>query len=204
MPTTTEEKKAGMVSVTEVLSYFKEQWYIDWVCRVGKAEANRVSKASMKVGSRVDELIKSGLMPKKKDSQEVDNCILAYDKWKAVYQPKSIVSGTRLFATIDGVQVTGEPDLFVDDVLVDIKCASKISPSYWLQVNVYKYLQVKQWLYPSAEMIRSKVAILRLDKVSGSYEYVVKDYDAKCVDVWCGMLKAMMYFKKESNDGDEL
>ena len=193
------------IRITEVLSFFKEQWYIDWVHKVGRTEANKISKASMKVGSRVDELIKTDSVPTNKDSAEVVTAFNAYGKWKAIYQPKSIIPGTRLFATIEGVEVTGEPDLFVDDVLVDIKCASKISPSYWVQVNMYKYLQVKQWCDPSAEMVKGKVGILRLDKTTGSYEYVVRDYEPHLVDVWCGLLKAMVYFKgEEDNGGDEL
>ena len=73
-----------------------------------------------------------------------------------------------------------------------------------MQVNVYKYLQVKQWSDPSAEMVKAKVGILRLDKTTGSYEYVVRDYEPHLVSVWCGLLKAMVYFKGESHDGDEL
>jgi len=187
------------VRVTEVLSFFKEQWYIDWVHKVGRTEANKISKASMKVGSRVDELIKTNSVPTNKDSVEVVTAFNAYGKWKAVYQPKSIIPGTRLFATIEGVEVTGEPDLFVDDVLVDIKCATKISPSYWVQVNMYRMLNGSP---PNDDLW--KVGILRLDKTTGSYEYVVKDYDESLVDVWCGLLKAMMYYKGESHDGGEL
>jgi len=178
------------IRVTEVLNYFLEPWVLDWTLKVGKKEANRIKKESMKIGTRVDEIIKkecveSSHIPTqyKKESQEVQNCLIAYRKWADVYKPKSIIPGTRLNAVVDGVAVTGEPDLFVDDVLVDIKCSSKISPSYWVQVNVYKYLQVKQWSDPSAEMVKGKVAILRLDKVTGSFEYVVKDYDPSLVAV---------------------
>lgn len=191
----------SVVRVTEVLDYFKEPWYADWLCKVGKREANRIGREAMKVGTRVDEIIKAdpfmgvekiGIKPKE---QEVMSCVTAYSKWLEVYKPKSITSGTRLFATIDGIDVTGEPDLFVDDVLMDIKCASKISLKYWIQVNMYRFLQGNN---------PGKVAILRLDKKIGSYEYVVKDYDPKLVDVWFGMMRAMVYLKGEENDGDEL
>jgi hypothetical protein len=196
------------IRVTEVLSFFKEQWYIDWVHRVGRTEANKISKASMKVGSRVDELIKTDSVPTNKDSVEVVTAFNAYGKWKAVYQPKSIIPGTRLFATIEGVEVTGEPDIFVDDVLVDIKCSSKISPSYWVQVNMYKYLKHIEHadiaVSPNVFKYNGKVGILRLDKTTGSYEYVVRDYEPHLVDVWCGLLKAMVYFKGEEDNGDEL
>lgn len=184
-----------MIRVTEPLNYFKEPWYIDWVHRVGRTEANKISKASMKVGTRVDELIKTALVPTIKDSPEVHSCIAAFNKWRSLYTPLSLVNGIRLFKSIEEVEVTGEPDLFVDDVLVDIKCASKISPSYWIQVNMYRQLQGST----------GKVAILRLDKTTGSFEYVVKDYDPFMCVIWLGLCRAMLYLKgEEDNGGDEL
>lgn len=189
----------GQVRVTEVLNYFKEPWYIDWVCRVGKREANRISKASMKIGTRVDELIKSSSDPNKKDSNEVCMAMTGYLKWKDIYKPKSIIPGTRLNATIEGVEVTGEPDLYVDDVLVDIKCSAKIDPKYWVQVNMY------EWLRSITPEINDfgKVAILRLDKTTGSFEYVVKDYDPRLVECWLGMMRMYCYLK-ENDNGAEL
>lgn len=183
-----------MIRVTEPLYYFSEPWLVDWKLMVGKAEANRISKSSMKIGSRVDELIKTGEKPTKKDKPEVHSCMQAFDKWRSIYTPLSLEIGVRLFKSIEEVEVTGEPDIFVDDVLVDIKCATKISPSYWIQVNMYRKLQGET----------GKVGILRLDKTTGSYEYVVKDYDPSLVNVWCGLMRAMVYFKGESNDGTEL
>lgn len=186
------------VRVTQILDYFKEPWYIDWVCRVGKAEANRTGKRAMKVGSRVDELIKMNGKPVAKDSDEVKLCYSAFEKWRAIYQPKEVVNGTRMNNVIEGIAVTGEPDIFVDGVLVDIKCAGKISPKYWIQVNVYRELTKL-----CRKDVPEKVAILRLDKKIGSYEYVVKDHDKSLVDVWVGMARAYMYLKGEE-DGAEL
>lgn len=181
------------ISVTTVLDYFATPWLVDWKLRVGKKEAGRISREAMKIGSRIDEIIKSGKVKSfSKEKDEVKNCIRAYDKWHEVYQPKSITPCTRLFATIDGIEVTGEPDLMVDDVLVDIKCSSKISLNYWLQVNMYRRLQGNSM---------DKVAVLRLDKVTASYEYVVKDYDPKLVEVWCGLLKAYCYYKGDDDGG---
>jgi hypothetical protein len=48
------------VRVTEVLGFFKQDWYVKWVDKNGLAVCNRIGKASMKVGSRVDEIIKEG------------------------------------------------------------------------------------------------------------------------------------------------
>lgn len=187
----------GAIRVTEPLDFFKMDWYTDWVCRVGKREANRIKKEAMEIGSAVDECIKTGkvkVIPKHK--VEIENCLKAYRSWKEVYQPKEIVPGVRLFATIDGVDVTGEPDIFVDGVLVDLKCSKKISLNYWIQVNVYRFLHEG-----IGHFGLGKVGILRLDKITGSYEYVEKDYDPSLVRVWCGLMKAMIYFKGEEADG---
>ena len=202
-----------MIRITEVLSYFSEPWLVDWKLRTGKAEANRIGKASMRIGSRVDEVIKSccpilnqtyiySLPSKEKD--EVRQCLEAFNKWMNVYKPKEVISGTRLYATIEGQEVTGEPDIFVDGVLVDIKCASKISPSYWVQVNMYEYLNFMSKFPDGTIYFPRKVGILRLDKTTGSYEYVVKEFDRKLCDVWCGLMRAMVYFKGDNHVGCEL
>ena len=181
----------GAIRVTEPLDYFKQDWYCKWLCRVGMREANRIKKEAMAIGSAVDECIKTGqvkVLPKYK--VEIENCLRAYKSWKEVYRPKEIVPGVRLFGNVGGVKVTGEPDIFVDGVLVDIKCARKISLSYWIQVNVYRFLGMET----------GKVAILRLDKVTGSYEYVEKDFDLSLVSVWIGLMNAMVYFKGDEAD----
>jgi hypothetical protein len=183
------------IRVTEVLSYFKEPWYIDWVCRVGKAEANKTGKRAMKIGSRVDELIKEGKEPVAKDCDEVKTAYSAFVKWRSLYTPLSLEPGVRLFKQIEEVEVTGEPDLFVDGVLIDIKCATKISKSYWIQVNMYRMLHGST----------GRVGILRLDKTSGSFEYVVKEHDPFMCVLWVGMMRTMLYLKGDvENDGDEL
>ena len=201
------------IRVTEVLNYFKEPWYIDWVHRVGRTEANKISKASMKVGTEVDKIIKENVsgnyLPEKHKNKEVENCIEAYKKWFKVYQPKSITPCTRLYSTIEGHEVTGEPDLMVDGVLVDIKCSSKISPSYWLQVNMYSILHNIQannldfdTVYKLLKLKKPhKVGILRFDKITASYEYVLQDYSPSLVDCWVGLMRAFYYYKGEDNGG---
>ena len=192
------------IRVTEVLDYFKEPWYTNWVVRVGKREGNRVSKAALKVGTRVDEYIKTYAKgelgsAKRKEKPEVESCLQAFEKWEKVYQPASIKPCTRLFATIDGIEVTGEPDLMIDDVLVDIKTSKHIDIKMWVQVNMYQYLSEMRSAYIG--LTPPKVGILRLDKTTASYEYVVKDYDPSLVNVWCGMLRAFVVFNKEALDG---
>lgn len=206
------------IRVTHVLGYFKEPWYIDWMLRelsqafkdcpdIEKAKKFALSKIKKaaddgaEIGTNLDKAIKDDpFLTKfvKKMVPEEELCMLAYRKWLDVYKPKSIVPCTRLNATIEGVEVTGEPDLMVDGVLVDIKCARKISLKYWVQVMVYSFLSYGAH---SLKTVGCKVGILRLDKTTGSYEYVVKDYDPKLVDVWLGMMEAMVYLKGD-DDGN--
>ena len=47
----------------------------------------------------------------------------------------------------------------------DLKCGSQIRPSHWTQVAAYSWLS-------DPEVNTNILAILRLDKVTGSYEYV--------------------------------
>lgn len=203
-----------MTRVTEALNFFKEPWYIDWLLReislafkdIGDIEKakkfalSKLKKASddgAEIGTKLDAIIKADPFlknPIPKLSVEEEFCLIAYRKWLAVYQPKSITPCVRLYGEIDGIEVSGEPDLDVDDVLVDIKCAMKISLKYWVQLMLYRFLRKS----------KGRVAVLRLDKKTGAYEYVIKDYDENLVSVWLGLARAMVYLKGDDNDGVEL
>lgn len=201
---------AEPIRVTQVLDYFAEPWKLDWYAKNGKAHCNRVSKAAMKIGSRVDEIIKSANLVLKKEAVEVNFAINAYIKWREIYQPKAVVPCTRLYATIEGVEVTGEPDIMVDDVLVDIKCAAKISPKHWVQVWMYRWLMLLT-MDKVTPQFPNKVGILRLDKKTGSYEYVVRQcgtggnsWDKNILNVWTGLMLAMVYLNGEEPDGTDV
>ena len=197
----------NQIRVTQVLDYFKEPWYTDWVVKVGRREANRISKQALKTGALVDTIIKASpkeenqhLPEYKKISHEASQCLKAYWKWVEVYKPESITPCERLNTTIEGVEVTGEPDIMVDDIIVDIKCSNRIDIRHWIQVNMYKYLWKVEPVFKDKREL-GKVGILRLDKVSGSYEYQVKDFDSSLVDVWVGLLRAFMVFNREVLSG---
>lgn len=184
------------IRITQVLDYFKEDWYIDWVLRFGKAHCNRVSKEAMAIGTFVDEAIKSGkVVAPKKHSHEIGNCLSAYKKWRETYQPKSISPCSRMRFEDERFIITGEPDLDIDKCITDIKCSSKISLKYKIQVNMYEFLRRKNGMEPYDD-----VAILRLDKSLGSFEYWRDKYDPKLVSVWCGLAEAYVLFKGDSDE----
>lgn len=200
-----------MIRITEPLNYFKEPWYIEWVLRefaknfkecadVEKAQKfamrdlKRIMNEATDIGTEVDAIIKANPMECKATHKriEVNQCLVAYEKWRKVYEPKSIVPCERFNINV-GEDISGEPDIIVDGVLVDIKCSARISKGYWLQVNAYAHLK--------EDFKGNKVGILRLDKETASYEYVVKDYDPNLVAVWMGLMRAYIYFKGEENGG---
>lgn len=198
--------------MTEPLNYFKEPWYVEWVLRVfanrfkkcadvekaqkfAMRDLNKIMEEAMDTGTEVDRIIKKNpksIVMSHKD-YEVSTCLGAYCKWVMHYQPKSIESCERFYAEVEGNKVSGEPDLLVDDVLVDIKCSKKISINYWIQLCTYRALRGES----------GKIAVLRLDKESGAYEYIVKDYDENLFKVWVGLMRAYVVLKQEVvDDGD--
>lgn len=187
------------IRVTEVLGFFKEQWYIDWIHKVGRTEANRKSKEALKLGSLLDKIVKEGLTPDKKSSPDTVFAHEAFLKWKKIYEPEYLKPCVRLHAQVNGVAVTGEPDFEIPDTTVDLKGAVRISTHYKIQVNVYEYLRRISGLEPN-----KNVAILRCDKQSGSYEYWAEPYSQRFVDAWCGLLVAYVVYKENDNDGVEL
>ena len=161
-----------------------EPGLVAWKVKVGQKQAGIISRRAMKVGSRVDEIIKTGSKPDSKDSSEVRSCFEGFNKWFQDYQQPRFEVGTRLYD--ESRQLTGEPDIFLtaSNCLVDIKCAGMINQKYWLQLAAYASMMGK----PPAT-----IGILRLHKSIGEYEYKVREFDERLVDVFNGMLMAYNY-----------
>lgn len=193
MPTTKEEKELGWLSVTEVLGYFQEPGLVDWKVKTGAKEAKRIGTIAMKIGSRVDELVKLDMEVGKvkfsvKDGSEVKSCFEAYLKWKEDYNPKLVNAGITI--RNEHLMLQGEYDLLLEPAtIIDIKCSSSIKLSYWLQTAMYAYMLGGC----------DKIGVLRLDKNLGIYEYVVRDYDPSLVEVYLGLLNAYHFFNGRAN-----
>lgn len=149
--------------ITRILDYFATPGLVDWKLRVGKREANRISKIALNIGTNVDEAIKADVLgqkiPKLK-TQEAKNCWEAYLQWKQDYSPALAVADTVFD---EGYQTAGTPDLIYwdTDTLIDVKCATSIKENYWLQTEFYAR-QISPLKFK---------AILRLDKNLGQYEF---------------------------------
>jgi hypothetical protein len=189
-----------LIRVTEVLDYFAEPKLVAWKVKLGLKEANKIGRHAMKVGSRVDELIKAKALPKPKDLDEVKQCIKAWESFCKDYSISSFDIGKRLYWQEE--DLIGEPDILIPSMLIDIKCSSAIRDKYWLQVC--KYNQIEQ---------RKMVAILRLDSSLGYYEFKTNEdvgLDlAYGISVFDGLHHAYRFLNrnkmeslKESSNGD--
>lgn len=175
--------------VTEAVGYFKPDWYTDWVLKVGKREANAISKKALKIGKRIDEIIRSGVYEAhKKDNQEVKACLANFLKWK---ERKGITIIEPLERRTDeATGITGESDWFLPeiDTLVDFKSSKRISPENFFQLGGYKRLK-----FPG-----SRVAILRCGKDPDDYEFKTnEDFGLtieQCVDAFEATFKHYKYY----------
>lgn len=194
MPTTPEEKLAGWVSISEVLGYFQEPTLVDWKVRTGAKEAKRISTVATKIGTRVHELIEQEFLGKQvkftsKDPEDVKNCIEGYNKWKEDFG--FVIEDMEQQVVDNDALVVGHYDIFGEKTLVDIKTSSRVNLKMWLQVN--KYAQMRGGC--------DYVAILRLDKNLGIYQFEKRAVDQKCVELFDSLLKLYRYFNDPMGQG---
>ena len=183
--------------VTTVLGFLEHPKLVAWKLRVGTKESKRKSTMAKKIGTRVDGMIRDHMTAgkpfrfNKYDSVSVQNCVHAYEKW-AVDYPCKCAEGSVKFD--DELGVAGTPDIIKEGCsVVDIKCSERISLNYWIQVAMYMKM-----MGMSGDM-----AILRLDKFTGEYQYVVKPYDERYVSLFIGLLINYRYHnQEEDDDGD--
>lgn len=192
MPTSSIEKEAGWVSVTEVIDYFQNPHLVAWKLKVGAKEAKRISTIALKTGSRIDELIQSDVKDGKyklssKDSIEVRNCMEAWECFKRDYSFKAEECQEEV--RDEEAKVLGHLDLLGLDRLIDVKAASSIKDNYWVQTAKYSDIKFGGLVIP---------AILRLDKNLGTYQFIdilqAGVDQMECVRVFDGLLAAYRYY----------
>ena|SRR3990167_2044214 len=178
-----------MISVTESIEYFKPKWFSDWLLKVGKKEANAISKKALKIGARIDEIIRSGVYEAgKKDTQEVKQCLKNFIAWKERYSIKTIISLERIENST--INLTGEGDFFLpeQDILVDFKSSKRIYPEYIFQLGGYKRLG-----FPGA-----RLAVLRCDKYLDEFEFKTNEDIGmtieQCIDAFESSFKHQQYY----------
>ena len=183
------QAKSEPIRVTEAVGYFKPEWYADWLLRVGKREANAISKKAQNIGTRIDEIIRSGVYEAdKKDSQEVKKSLQNFLAWKERYSVGTIEPMERINDT--GIGLTGCADFYwrETETLIDFKSSKKISPEYIFQLGGYKRLG-----YPCR-----KLAILCCDKEIDFFLYKTNEDLGlsleQCVDAFEAAFKHYRYY----------
>lgn len=192
MPTTSSEKEAGYVSVTEVLDFFIPKKLLDWYLKTGAKEAKRLSTVALKIGTRVDELIQEDVNSgsyklSSKDSIEVKNCMEAWRLFKADYNPA--IQMIQKEVKTESQKLIGHIDIIMNGLTTDIKCASSIKQNHWLQVSKYDNM---------LPFDTDGTAILRLDKNLGTYQFITGRQAhidrLACVKVFDGLLGAYRFY----------
>ena len=185
--------------VTSILDYFMPKPLLEWALREGKAEYKNKTKVAKGIGTRIDRIATAILEDKHwcitdKDHPAIRNCVNAFKRWLNDEKPK--VDDWQVTCYDNEIMVAGTRDLRIGNMIVDIKCANRISLGYWIQLAVYAKL---------SRLPIDKLAILRLDKFTGEYDYVVKDNDPKLFELFVGMLNYYRYLTvDEKGEKDEI
>jgi hypothetical protein len=149
--------------ITKIINHFQPPELAEWRARVGNREANRVMKIAGNFGTKIDDAIrmdwKSPIVAKA--TPESDNALKAWESWVKDHSPAELVFPETLYS--ERLMIAGTPDFMVGNMIVDIKCSSSVKPVYFAQLGAYASLCGK----PIEE-----VAVLRLDKSTGMYEFV--------------------------------
>ena len=171
-----------MLSVTQVLDYLTEPELLNWYITKGKAACKKIGDAALRVGTIVDKLIQDdlkgeGYLLPGEDAQ-IENCMMAWEKFKKDWPLK--------IQTIEGIQqevtdgeIVGHPDIITEWGIIDIKTSRAIQPRYWTQTAKYAQMAGKP-----------KIAILRLDKELGIYEW--KEQGQEVIDYEIGVFNAYL------------
>ena len=173
-----------MPRVTEILDTFPERELVEWQLRVGKVKAKQVGDTAKRIGTAVDlliqedirgsagmpvEVLMSGMEP------TIASCWIAWERFlteHAEFLPSLIAMQPELVYE----DVTGHPDFVLKRGdgwgILDVKCAAAIRSAYWIQTAAYGWLRRMSFPYaPDRSNAPTFLAILRLDKTSGLYEY---------------------------------
>ena len=162
-----------MPSVTEILSTFPERELVEWQLRVGPKKAKEVSEEALRIGKAVDLMIQEDYRTRIPQlglsiDPSIQNCLRGWNEFIVDY-PDFYDEVINLQQELIRDGIVGHPDFRLlrqrKRGIVDLKCATQIRPGYWTQTGGYSWLE-------NDEDNVDFLGILRLDKVTGSYEYV--------------------------------
>lgn len=175
--------------VTSVLDYFMPKPLLEWALKEGVKGYKDKTKTGKAIGTRADNIAMAIIEGKHwcitdKDHPAIRNCVEGFKRW--LEEEKPAIDDHQITCYDNDLMIAGTRDLRIGNMIVDIKCANRISLNYWIQLAVYAKL---------SKLPIEKLAILRLDKLVGFYEYVIKDYDDELYNLFLGMLKYYRYLE---------
>ena len=164
---------SGSVRVSRVLDYLTEPGLLSWFRKNSPAKTKKISDEAMRIGSEVDVLVQEDINTHKyivPIDVSISNCMRGWELFKTEY-PDFVPSVKEMQVELEYDGVIGHPDFILERDsgwgIVDLKCASAIRPRHWTQTAKYEHLLMMTKYLNSPGFI----GILRLDKVTGLYEY---------------------------------
>ena len=184
-----------LTHISAIANFFHDQRYTDWFTTQGKREANKKIKEAMNQGTAVDLAIQAlatqrvlGLPEPKKFKDEIASACKAWQTFIGTYEHD--ITGTQKEMVNEEQSLSGTFDFeFNGDEICDLKYATAIRPSYWVQLGGYRYL---------AGQSHRKLSVLRIDKSSDMYEYVVREDVEYLTQVFISTLNLYRFWQKES------
>lgn len=170
--------------ISQVLDYFAEPYLVAW--KLKNKDWQKVSQESLEIGSLID------LNVQKDINGEINNLVFtnpAADKcWGAWLKFKKARPDVldRLIQYRHNMQrelvlgdLVGHPDFILDDEVIDLKTSKQVSKSHWMQTAQYAKMA---FVTPITQCHPTKISILRLDKLTGDYEY--KTLEEPFISFW--------------------
>lgn len=196
-----EEIREGYDRLTHVIDYFIPPELCNYLVRTGKKESGKIKKQTAKLGTRShklieDDFLNGGYKLVKADSYEVRQAMEAWEKFKKEYDLKIVDMEKRLYS--DVYMVTARRDMLAvingKRTLLDLKVTGAIRPKNWIQVAMNALFEEEN----GGEHI-DELAILRLHKNLGEYEFVSRPNEDRYRIVFEGMLNAYRFFQEEQS-----
>ena len=166
-----------MPSVTTILDYHMEPELVAWYLKKGKVAATRLSDEAKQIGTWMDIVVKADCLDRLPVHQNllpgleerVASCKAAWQRFKQ--ENPDAVGAMQVFeGELTEGDLIGYPDflLMAGEGVLDLKTSRFLQPKHWTQVCQYR------------RMLKTPtfVALLRLDKETGEYEYkTIEDID---------------------------